>query len=167
MLTKNVRSGIGSMIDEARAGLHAIDRAFMTSVRVESAGRPLAPGTPLRALRQGAFCSLTERGEVQPFSERAPVAGLVNRLYDDRGRTMVSVHVRGAVCLRVQGLTEASAIGAAVYVTEAQQCNLDGRGVEIGSLLAVESGEKALGIVGFKLPGDTRPLALSGRGFRT
>ena len=52
-------------------------------------------------------------------------------------------------------------IGAKIFATRTgrtERFTLDGRGVEIGELLAVESLERATGIVGIKLASDTRPF---------
>ena len=156
----NVMSGIGAALDEARKNLGTIDRTFSDSVEQEIRRHPLAPGVALRALKQGACCSIEEGGAVGPFDVHKPFAGIVAALIDD-GKTKVVVASRGAMLVTVSGL-EASSIGSAVHVLSNGTFALAG-GAEMGQVLSIERLDKRLAIVAFKRLDDPRPFGESGK----
>ena len=135
----NVMSGIGAAVDAARQGMRVIDRVFAESPSLETKQHPLAPGTPLRALRQGELCSMVADGSVGPFDQHQPFAGLVLRLVDN-GTPQVVVHSRGAVLLTVEGL-RAESVGERVHALAPNRFGLDG-GAEVGQIIAIENLER-------------------------
>lgn len=75
---------------------------------------------------------------------------------------MVVMDKRGAVLLRVAGLTRDTKMGTPVYATGENHFSLEGR-VLIGQLLDIESFEQSRAIVGFKRADDPRPFSVNGR----
>ena len=156
-----IHSGISASLDVARKGMGGFARTFSLTVPKESTRQPLAKGVPVTALRQGHACSLTEVGTVTPFDAGLPFAGFVQTLHQDL-EILVVLDKRGAVLVRIPGLTGETKMGAPVFATGENSFGLDGRAL-VGQLLAVESLEKSQGVVGFKRADDCRPFEHSGR----
>ena len=158
---KTIEGGVGGMLDAARQGMPAVVRTFSMGVQKETGRLSLAQGVGLTELRQGHVCSLAENGAIRPFDPSLPFAGLVVTLHQDT-QVMVVVDKRGAVLLRISGLTGETKIGAPVYATSDSHFSLDG-GVLMGELLSIESAENARVIAGFKQASDLRPFSPDGR----
>ena len=158
---RTIASGIGATLDEARKGMPGVVRTFSLNVAKESGRLPLAQGVGLAELRQGYACSLAENGTITPFDPSLPFAGLVQTLQQDR-EVMVVIDRRGAVLLRVGGLTGDTKLGVPVFATDDSHFSLEG-GVLIGELLSIESFENSRVIVGFRHANDQRPFSENGR----
>lgn len=158
---RTIAGGIGATLDEARKGMPGAVRTYSLGVPKESGRLPLAQGVALTALRQGSVCSLTENGTIQPFDTNRPFAGFVHSVIQDRD-ILVVVDKRGAVLLRVTGLTSDTKIGAPVFATADSAFSLE-NGVLLGELLSIESFENSRVIVGFKQANDPRPFSMDGR----
>ncbi len=156
-----IETGIGATLDAARKGMPGVVRTYSLCVNKEGARLPLAKGVGLTELRQGHACSLAENGTIKPFDPNLPFAGFVQTLHQDR-EVMAVLDKRGAVLLRVAGLTSDTKMGAAVYATGENHFSLES-GVVVGQLLDIESFDKSLAIVGFKRADDARPLSMNGR----
>ena len=154
-------TGIGASLDEARKGLPGVVRTYALGVNKESGRLPLAQGVALTALRQGSVCSLTESATITPFDSSLPFAGFVQTLHQDT-QVMVVFDKRGAVMLRISGLTSDTKNGAPVYATSDSNFSLEA-GVLTGELLSIESFENSRVIVGFKQANDPRPFSMDGR----
>lgn len=158
MATRNIVSGISASLDQARAGLRGIDRLWSTTFRRETGRRPLAPGTHLRALRQGEAATMNGQGQVEVFNPHHRFAGVVVGLAQAQ-ETEVVLHTRGAVALRIEGLTPNVKRQAMVYALDGDRFTLDREGAAaIGELLEVEDLDKCYGLVGVRLAGDERPF---------
>lgn len=104
-------------------------------------------------------------GKIVPLDPSLPFAGIIERVGEDRGVYVASVFTRGAIVVKVSGLNAETRQGAPVYAMPSGQTQiftLEKEGICIGELLAVESLERAMGIVGFRLADDVRPFELGG-----
>ena len=158
---RTIESGIGATLDAARKGMPGVVRTYSLCVNKEGARLPLAPGVSMTALRQGDVCWLAENGTIKPFDSSLPFAGFVVTLHQDR-EVMVAIDRRGAVLLRVAGLTSETKIGAPMYATSESAFSLE-NGVLMGELLSIESFENSRVIVGFRQANDPRPFSENGR----
>ena len=158
---RTIETGIGATLDAARKGLPGVVRTYSLGVNKEGARLPLARGVGLAELRQGHVCSLAENGTIKAFDPSLPFAGFVQTLHQDL-EVMAVLDKRGAVLLRVAGLTRDTKLGTEVYATGENHFSLES-GVVIGQLLGIESFEQSLAIVGFKRADDPRPFSMNGR----
>lgn len=165
----NVHSGMGYERDNAlrtagRGVLRQNLKTFNTGVKQERVLLPLDPSIPHVELLVGDLVSL-KNGKVVPLTQGLPFAGIIGAIGEDhRGVYTASLCIRGAVAVRVMGLAHDTPLRQAVHVLPGgpEVFTLDATGVPFGELLAIESLERGLGIIGFKLADDARPLRLLG-----
>ena len=153
-------NGISASLDVARRGMGGFARTFSLTVPKESTRQPLAKGVPLTALRQGNACSLTEVGTVTPFDAGLPFAGFVQTLHQDR-EILVLLDKRGAVLIRIPGLTGETKMGSSVFATGENSFGLDS-GALVGEVLGIEDLTRSTALVGFRRLDDVRPFQISG-----
>ena len=115
-------------------------------------------------LVQGDLVSL-KQSKIVPLDPSLEFAGIIENVCEDRGKYMASVMTRGAVVVHVRGLLPDTPSGAKVYALPAaktQIFTIEEAGTLVGEVLAIESRERGIAIVGVRLPTDTRRFELAG-----
>ena len=158
-------SGGGSERDNAlQGGCRQNARSFISGVDRERATFPLGLSQAIqhRDLVGGDLVSLKE-GKIVPLDRSLPFSGIIESVSEDRGRYIGSVTTRGAIVVRVEGLSPETRSGSRVYALPGIRTlfTLDDNGVEIGEVLAVESVERERAIVGVRVPSDTRGFEMN------
>lgn len=134
-------------------------------VKQESSTLPFRKDVAHHSLVRGDLASKDQAGCGMPLTANLPFAGLGRAVGEDFKGYVCSLFVRGAMCVKVEGLSGDVKIGSKIFAKRAGIGELftsNGPGVEIGTLLAVESLERSIDVVGFKLADDPRPLRLLG-----
>lgn len=166
----NVMSGMGYERDQwfataGRGRRQENPRAWHMSIDLERKILPLDRENFDHAnFVRGDLVSISKQGKLVPLNSELPFTGIVDSVGEDRGTYIAAVVTRGGVVLRVQGLGHETPQGAPVHALPGptQTFNLQGQGVCIGEILAIESLERSAAIVGIKLSSDERPLELGG-----
>lgn len=160
-LTRNVRSGIGARLDDARQGIRSNMKHFNG---VEPTARTtvlLHPDEPLDGIVQGDLLSEVD-GACCSLEEGLPFLGVAEAVGEDNlSRVSVSVYTRGCFHGRPEGLGPDSRRGTPVYAElgkRTQRLNVLGKGVLIGALYAVESLERGTALICFKASDDEEPF---------
>lgn len=158
-------SGGGSERDnELQGGCRLNARTFNTGVARERAAFPLGLSQEIRHrdLVGGDLVSLKE-GKLVPLDPSCEFAGVLENAAEDRGRYIGSVTTRGAIVVRVAGLSPATREGSKVYALPDKRTvfTLEANGVEVGEVLAIESLERGIAIVGVRVPSDTRRFEMN------
>lgn len=165
MLTSNVFSGVGCTRDEAlRGGARQNLKQFNDGVARERVMMPLGLDAEHRDLVKGDLCSI-QGGCIVPLADGLPFGGIIDAIGEERGRYVCSVWTRGAMCIHVSGLLKETRMGAPIYALRRdgrETFSLDGQGIAIGEILAVENMERGMGIVGFKRADDANRFELGG-----
>ena len=161
----NTFSGGGSERDnELQGGCRQNARNFISGVERERTTIPLGLTQEIRHrdLVGGDVVSLRE-GKLVPLDASLEFAGTVENVAEDRGKYVASVTTRGAIVVKVTGLSPETRSGSRVYALPGIRSvfTLEEKGVEIGELLAVESVERGMAIVGVRVPSDTRRFEMN------
>lgn len=110
-------SGGGSERDNAlQGGCRQNARSFISGVDRERATFPLGLSQAIqhRDLVGGDLVSLKE-GKIVPLDRSLPFSGIIESVSEDRGRYIGSVTTRGAIVVRVEGLSPETRSGSRVY----------------------------------------------------
>jgi hypothetical protein len=158
-------SGTGSERDnELRGGCRLNSRTFNSGLDRERARIPLGLSKDIRHadLVNGDLVSLKD-GKIVPLDASLPFSGIIESVAEDRGKYVASVTTRGAIVVRVVGLTPATREGSKIYALPGTRTvfTLESKGVEIGEFLAAESMEREMAIVGVRVPSDRRRFEMN------
>ena len=161
----NTFSGVGSERDtELQGGIRQSVRSYISGVDREHATFPLGLSQEIRHrdLVGGDLVSMKE-GKLVPLDPSCEFAGVLENVAEDSGRYKGSVTTRGAIVVRVEGLSPETRSGSRVYALPGIRTvfTLDDKGVEIGEFLAAESLERGMAIVGVRVPSDTRRFEMN------
>ena len=169
METSNVRSGVGCVRDGELA--NGEKRRLNSKNYNDGIDRERLMHPPMlnhefghRDYVEGDLVSRKEK-HIVPLDPGLEFAGIVERIGEDRGRYVASVCVRGALCVKVRGLDSTTRQGAKVFAMPAgrtQAFSLMEPGVLVGEVCAIESLERGMAIVGFRLADDRRRFELGG-----
>ena len=165
-MNSTIYSGMGSERDnELRGGCRLNARTFNSGVPRERIRIPLGLSKDIRHadLVNGDLVSVRD-GKIVPLDASLPFSGIIEGVGEESGRYVASVTTRGAVVVKVTGLSPATREGSKIYALPGKRTvfTLENKGVEIGELLAAENVEREMAIVGVRVPSDTRRFEMGG-----
>lgn len=162
-----IYSGAGCERDnELRSGCRLNARTYNTGLARERAVIPLGLSKEIRHadLVDGDLVSL-KQGKLVPLDPSLEFAGLIENVGEDnRGQYVASVTTRGAIVVKVTGLSPSTREGSKVYALPGTRTvfTLEEQGALIGEVCAIENLERGMAIVGVRVPSDTRRFELGG-----
>lgn len=168
-MKSNVISGTGAERETERAsgGRRRFNpKTYNEGIEKERAMFPLGLTKEIRHkdFVEGDLVSLKD-GKITPLNLTLPFGGVLDKVGEDKGVYLASVFVRGAVCVRVHGLTGETRQGTKVYASPAgptQVFSLAEGGCLVGIICAIENLGRGTANVGFHLADDARPFELGG-----
>ena len=163
-MNSTMYSGAGSQRDnELRGGCRLNVRTFNSGVPRERVRIPLGLSKDIRHadLVNGDLVSLKD-GKLVPLDASLPFSGIIEGVGEESGRYVASVTTRGAVVVKVTGLSPATREGSKVYALPGARTvfTLEAQGVLVGEVCAIESLERGMAIVGVRVPSDSRQFQL-------
>jgi hypothetical protein len=163
----NVMSGVGCERDqEIAGGFRGSPRAYNSGIAREREMYQLGLSHEIRHrdFAEGDLVSI-QGGKIVPLDPALEFAGIIEKIGEDKGKYMASVTTRGAICVKVAGLSAETHQGEKVHAMPAghtQVFSLANEGVLIGEICAIENLERGMAIVGIRLPLDNRRFELGG-----
>lgn len=165
-MNSTMYSGAGSERDnELRGGCRLNVRTFNTGLARERAVIPLGLSKEIRHadLVDGDLVSLTQ-GKLVPLDPSLEFAGIIEGVGEERGAYVATVTTRGAIHVKVTGLSPETREGSKVYALPGTRTvfTLEEQGALIGEVCAIENVERGMAIVGVRVASDTRRFELGG-----
>lgn len=165
-MNSTIYSVAGSERDnELRGGCRLNARTFNTGLARERVRIPLGLSKDIRHadLVNGDLVSVKD-GKIVPLDASLPFSGIIEGVGEVSGRYVASVTTRGAIHVKVTGLSPSTREGTKVYALPGTRTvfTLEDNGVEIGEFLAAENLERGMAIVGIRVPSDSRRFEMGG-----
>ena len=159
-------SGVGSGRDnELQGGSRQNARTFNMGINPERTMIPLGLNKNIRHtdFAPGDLVSL-EGKKIVPLDPLLGFAGILENVGEDTRGYVATVTTRGAIVVRVTGLSPETRQGAKVFALSGKRSEfrLEEPGVLVGEICAVENLETGRAVVGIRLPADARRFELGG-----